>query len=43
MANAQQEQPEDYIISTGRMETARTFVGLAAKRLVGINVIIPQQ
>ena len=29
----QQEQPEDYVISTGRMETVRTFVELAAKKL----------
>jgi len=29
----QQESPEDFIISTGRMEKVRTFVELAAKKL----------
>ena len=29
----QQDKPEDFVISTGRMETVRRFVELAAKKL----------
>ena len=29
----QQEKPEDFVISTGRMETIRTFAEICAKKL----------
>ena len=29
----QQDKPEDYVISTGRMESVRTFIELSAKAL----------
>ena len=29
----QQEQPEDFVISTGRMETVRSFIEICAKKL----------
>ena len=35
----QQENPEDYVIATGRQESVRTFIELAAKKISwgGIN------
>ncbi len=33
----QQDQPEDYVIASGRMETVRTFIELSAKKLCWNN------
>ena len=33
MVNASQEKPIDYVIATGRQESVRTFVEIAAKKL----------
>ena len=35
MLMLQQKQPDDYVVSTGRMETIRKFVELCAEKLVG--------
>ena len=32
----QQENPEDFVISTGRMETVRNFIEMTAKNFIGI-------
>ena len=33
MVNAQQNYPEDFVIATGRMETVRKFIEIAASCL----------
>ena len=34
----QQPKPSDYVIATGRQESVRTFIELAAQALGGINM-----
>ena len=33
MVNVQQDEPDDYVISTGKQESVRNFINLAAKNI----------
>ena len=39
----QQDSPDDYVISTGRMETVRKFVEISAKSLGWIDKKVKNQ